>query len=58
MSIIELKRLIASQVSKTGEYSIGAEAREHAFNFISPSGSIGTKTPNSCNVSHRDQTAD
>ena len=55
---------INCHMTKTGENSVGAEARDHTFNFISPAVSIGKgaetrdgKTvPNSCNVCHADKT--
>lgn len=47
---------ISCHMPKTGENSVGAEARDHTFNFVSPSTSIGTKNPNSCNLCHSDKT--
>lgn len=53
---------INCHMPKTGENSVGAEARDHTFNFISPSVSLGKpdaagKTnPNSCNLCHADKT--
>jgi hypothetical protein len=40
---------------KTGENSVGAEARDHTFNFVSPAVSIGKKDPNSCNICHSEK---
>ncbi len=62
---------INCHMTKTGENSVGAEARDHTFNFISPAVSISRsednkdgksapnsegKLPNSCNVCHADKT--
>ena len=47
---------ISCHMPKTGENSVGAEARDHTFNFVSPAVSIGTKNPNSCNLCHADKT--
>ena len=46
---------INCHMAKTGENSIDAEARNHTFDFISPAQSIGTSTPNSCNLCHTDK---
>lgn len=47
---------ISCHMPKTGENSVGAEARDHTFNFVSPAVSVGTKTPNSCNLCHTSKT--
>ncbi len=47
---------INCHMPKTGENSVGAEARDHTFNFVSPAVSLGTKNPNSCNLCHADKT--
>ena len=55
---------INCHMTKTGENSVGAEARDHTFNFISPAVSISNgdgkdeskRIPNSCNVCHADKT--
>ena len=55
---------INCHMPKTGENSVGAESRDHTFNFIYPSlnsGSSGTpaKTaPNSCNLCHTDKSTE
>ncbi len=55
---------INCHMPRTGENSVGAEARDHTFNFVSPSVSLGKpdaagKTnPNSCNLCHTDKTAE
>lgn len=55
---------ISCHMPKTGENSVGAESRDHTFNFVSPAVSMGKpdatrKTnPNSCNLCHKDKTAD
>lgn len=46
---------IGCHMAKTGENSVGAEARDHTFNFIPPSVSLDGKTPNSCNSCHKDK---
>ncbi|MGC4044586.1 MAG: hypothetical protein QM758_12395 [Armatimonas sp.] len=49
---------------KTGENSVGAEARDHTFNFVSPAVSLGKPdakgqtNPNSCNLCHTDKSPD
>ena len=47
---------IGCHMSKTGENSVGAESRDHTFDFVSPSVSVGTRLPNSCNLCHADKT--
>ncbi len=55
---------ISCHMPKTGENSVGAESRDHTFNFVSPASSLGKpdatgKTnPNSCNLCHTDKTAE
>ncbi|MBC7526032.1 MAG: cytochrome C [Chthonomonadaceae bacterium] len=54
---------ISCHMAKTGENSVGAESRDHTFNFVSPAVSIGDKNvskkdPNSCNLCHADKTAE
>jgi hypothetical protein len=44
-------------MSKTGQNSVKAEARNHTFDFISPADTIKTGDPNSCNTCHTDKTA-
>ena len=46
---------INCHMPKTGENSVGAESRDHTFNFVSPAVSVGTNIPNSCNLCHTDQ---
>ncbi len=48
---------INCHMAKTGENSVGAEARDHTFNFVSPAVSLDGKTPNSCNLCHQDKSA-
>lgn len=50
-------RCIECHMPKTGENSVKAEARNHTFNFISPTVTIKNGDPNSCNVCHADKTA-
>ena len=50
-------RCIECHMPKTGENSVGAEARNHTFDFISPAQTIKTGDPNSCNACHTDRTA-
>lgn len=47
---------ISCHMAKTGENSVGAEARDHTFNFVSPTVSLDGKTPNSCNSCHKEKT--
>ena len=47
---------INCHMPKTGENSVGAESRDHTFNFVSPLVSVGKTTPNSCNLCHADKT--
>ena len=47
---------INCHMPKTGENSVGAEARDHTFNFVSPAVSIDQPNPNSCNLCHNDKT--
>ncbi len=47
---------IECHMPKTGENSVKAEARNHTFNFISPSETIKNGDPNSCNTCHADKT--
>jgi predicted CXXCH cytochrome family protein len=47
---------INCHMPKTGENSVGAEARDHTFNFVSPAVSIDNPNPNSCNLCHTDKT--
>ncbi len=57
---------INCHMPKTGENSVGAESRDHTFNFVSPAVSISAgkpnaevkSKPNSCNLCHTDKTAD
>ena len=49
-------RCIECHMPKTGENSVKAEARNHTFNFISPSDTIKNGDPNSCNGCHSDKT--
>jgi predicted CXXCH cytochrome family protein len=49
-------RCVECHMSKTGENSVKAEARNHTFNFVSPSVSIKYGMPNSCNICHTDKT--
>lgn len=49
---------ISCHMPKTGENSVGAESRDHTFNFVSPSVSVGTTIPNSCNLCHSDKKAE
>jgi hypothetical protein len=44
-------------MTKTGENSVRAEARNHTFNFISPAETIKNGDPNSCNTCHADKPA-
>lgn len=46
---------ISCHMPRTGENAVEAESRNHSFNFISPTESIGKKTPNSCNLCHSDK---
>lgn len=46
---------INCHMPKTGENSVEAEARDHTFNFVSPTVSIGKPDPNSCNICHKDK---
>lgn len=46
---------VGCHMAKTGENSVGAESRDHTFNFVSPSVSLDGKTPNSCNTCHKDK---
>lgn len=54
---------INCHMTKTGENSVGAESRDHTFNFISPAVTLGSdskdaskRIPNSCNTCHADKT--
>jgi predicted CXXCH cytochrome family protein len=47
---------INCHMPKTGENSVGAEARDHTFNFVSPAVSVDSQIPNSCNLCHTDKT--
>ena len=47
---------INCHMPKTGENSVGAESRDHTFNFVSPIVSIDQPNPNSCNLCHTDKT--
>lgn len=47
---------INCHMPKTGENSVGAEARDHTFNFVSPAVSLDRPNPNSCNLCHTDKT--
>jgi hypothetical protein len=43
-------------MAKTGSNAVAGEARNHTFDFISPSQSIKNGDPNSCNACHADKT--
>lgn len=47
---------ISCHMPKTGENSVGAEARDHTFNFVPPSVTLAKRGPNSCNICHTTQT--
>jgi predicted CXXCH cytochrome family protein len=49
-------RCIECHMPKTGKSSVAGEARNHTFAFISPSTTIKTGAPNSCNGCHADKT--
>ncbi len=49
-------RCIECHMSKTGSNSVGNEARNHTFNFISPASTIKHGDPNSCNICHTSKT--
>ena len=49
-------RCIECHMPKTGENSVAAEARNHTFDFISPTATIKNGDPNSCNSCHADKT--
>jgi predicted CXXCH cytochrome family protein len=46
---------IECHMTKTGANSVKAEARNHTFNFISPTETIKNGDPNSCNTCHSDK---
>ena len=48
-------RCIECHMPKTGENAVAAEARNHTFDFISPSDTIARGDPNSCNSCHTDK---
>ena len=48
-------RCIECHMAKTGENAVANEARNHTFEFISPSETVKTGAPNSCNICHADQ---
>jgi predicted CXXCH cytochrome family protein len=50
-------RCIECHMTKTGQNSVRAEARNHTFEFISPAETIRSADPNSCNTCHADKTA-
>ncbi len=45
-------------MAKTGANSVAGEARNHTFDFISPTATIKNGNPNSCNLCHKDQTSE
>jgi predicted CXXCH cytochrome family protein len=54
---------INCHMAKTGENSVGAESRDHTFNFVSPAVTLSSdskdeskRIPNSCNTCHADKT--
>jgi len=49
-------RCIECHMPKIGENAVAGEARNHTFDFISPSETIRTGDPNSCNACHADKT--
>lgn len=49
-------RCVECHMPKTGSNAVAAEARNHTFEFISPSDSIKYGVPNSCNGCHADRT--
>lgn len=51
-------RCIECHMARTGENSVAAEARNHTFDFISPTVTIKNGNPNSCNLCHKDQTVE
>ena len=51
-------RCIECHMPKTGSNSVQAEARNHTFDFISPSVTLKNGSPNSCNICHTDKTPD
>jgi predicted CXXCH cytochrome family protein len=51
-------RCIECHMTKTGENTVKAEARNHTFDFISPADTIKNGDPNSCNTCHADRTAE
>jgi predicted CXXCH cytochrome family protein len=49
-------RCVECHMPNTGENAVAGEARNHTFNFISPSETIKNGDPNSCNGRHVDTT--
>lgn len=49
-------RCIECHMAKTGANAVAAEARNHTFDFISPTVTLKNGNPNSCNSCHKDQT--
>ena len=50
-------KCIECHMAKTGENSVAAEARNHTFQFISPTETLRSGDPNSCNLCHTDKNA-
>ena len=49
-------RCIECHMAKTGSNAVPGEARNHTFDFISPTDTIAQGNPNSCNTCHADKT--
>ena len=51
-------RCIECHMPKTGSNSVAAEARNHTFDFVSPTATVKNGSPNSCNTCHADKTTE